>query len=131
MKKISWVLLIILLCGLYWFSAQNGDASTRQSNEVLNRLNLNSKEHHLTYTVVVRKSAHILIYCVIGMLLYMITKSPFKTLVLVFLIACGDEWHQTFVPGRAGRLMDVGIDMLGGMLAVGLFKGVYPFNRYK
>ncbi len=35
-----------------------------------------------------------------------------------FLYACSDEWHQTFVPGRAGRATDVLIDMIG--VAVGM-----------
>ena len=32
-----------------------------------------------------------------------------------------DEWHQAFVPGRAARVSDVGLDTIGGM--VGLVAG--------
>lgn len=32
--------------------------------------------------------------------------------------ALSDEWHQTFVPGRTGRLRDVGIDAVGSLLAL-------------
>jgi VanZ family protein len=35
-------------------------------------------------------------------------------------IACLDEWHQTFLPGRTGRVSDVGIDTLGAVLACAL-----------
>lgn len=45
-------------------------------------------------------------------------------LLLCFLYACSDEFHQTFVPGRAGQFSDVLIDMAGvapGALAVFLF----------
>jgi VanZ family protein len=33
--------------------------------------------------------------------------------VMAVLYAFSDEWHQTFVPGREGSLLDVGIDALG------------------
>lgn len=33
--------------------------------------------------------------------------------IFCLLYACGDEWHQTFVPGRHGAAGDVGIDMAG------------------
>jgi len=40
--------------------------------------------------------------------------------VLSLLYAVSDEFHQTLVPGRAGRLTDVGFDALGVLLALGL-----------
>ena len=40
--------------------------------------------------------------------------------VLSLLYAISDEVHQTFVPGRSGRLTDVGFDALGTLLALGL-----------
>ena len=39
---------------------------------------------------------------------------------LSLLYAVSDEFHQTLVPGRAGRLTDVGFDALGVLLALGL-----------
>jgi VanZ family protein len=36
------------------------------------------------------------------------------------LFAASDEWHQTFVPGRGGNLLDVGIDTLGASVAVAI-----------
>ncbi len=35
------------------------------------------------------------------------------SLVFCFLYACSDEYHQTFVPGRAGAMVDVAVDMAG------------------
>jgi hypothetical protein len=37
--------------------------------------------------------------------------------VLAVLYACTDEWHQTFVPARGGRVTDVLIDCIGIGLA--------------
>ena len=35
---------------------------------------------------------------------------------VTFLYACTDEFHQLFVPGRAGRFTDVLIDTTGGII---------------
>lgn len=37
---------------------------------------------------------------------------------IAFVYACSDEWHQTFVPARGGRVSDVLIDSVGIGLAV-------------
>jgi len=34
-------------------------------------------------------------------------------LCCVLLFALSDEFHQSFVPGRDARLIDVGIDLMG------------------
>jgi len=46
--------------------------------------------------------------------------------VLSQLYAVSDEFHQTFIPGRTGRLTDVGFDALGALLVLGL---VWWFSR--
>ncbi|MCP4425990.1 MAG: VanZ family protein, partial [Chloroflexi bacterium] len=38
--------------------------------------------------------------------------------IITVLYAVSDEFHQTFVPGRGGRLPDVLIDALGGLTAL-------------
>lgn len=40
--------------------------------------------------------------------------------LLAVLYAATDEYHQTFVPGRHGRLMDLGFDALGALIALWL-----------
>ena len=44
------------------------------------------------------------------------------------LVACADETIQLFVPGRAGMITDVGIDMLGCTLAIVLINLVHKFK---
>ena len=51
---------------------------------------------------------------------------------VAFLYACSDEFHQLYVPGRAGRITDVLIDTtgaIGGLLIV--FVVTYWYNQYK
>ena len=51
------------------------------------------------------------------------------TIVICFLFACTDEYHQTFVGGRTGQFKDVLIDT-SGALAGTLLYGTY-FIAYK
>lgn len=44
------------------------------------------------------------------------------------LVACTDETIQLFVPGRAGRITDVGIDMMGCALSVVLINLVHKLK---
>ena len=41
-------------------------------------------------------------------------------LLLTFLYACTDEYHQSFTPGRVASFHDVAIDTVGAWLALGL-----------
>ena len=75
----------------------------------------------------VRKSIHLTEYAVLGWLLWRSAttrnwQSRVATVAFAMAMAIAfaglDEWHQTFIPGRSGRLLDVGIDTVGA--AVGL-----------
>ena len=45
------------------------------------------------------------------------SKTRVWSFVVSLLFAASDEWHQTFVPGRGGTIIDVGIDLIGITLA--------------
>ena len=77
-----------------------------------------------------RKLGHVTEYFVLGFLLFCAFRGDSKELrlprwvvsaiiVLVF-YAAGDEFHQSFVSTRTASLYDVGIDVLGGLIALGL-----------
>ena len=51
------------------------------------------------------------------------------SLVFCFLYACSDEYHQTFVPGRAGAMIDVAVDLAG--VAFGLILVLLACMRRK
>ena len=44
----------------------------------------------------------------------------FWSLVLSFIYACSDEFHQSFVAGRVASVLDVTFDTLGAWLTLGL-----------
>lgn len=49
-------------------------------------------------------------------------------IILCFLYACSDEFHQTFIGGRSPRMLDVMIDTIGSI--VGLIS-IYLIERKK
>ena len=56
--------------------------------------------------------------------------------IFAVLYAASDEFHQLFVPGRAGSIRDVIIDGTGAVLGVCIFVGVkkcisFLWNRHK
>lgn len=84
----------------------------------------------------IRKGAHVTEFAILTFLWVQTLRQtrlrPPKPLLFAAAIAlfyaAADEWHQTFVPGRTGHLIDVGVDSAGIALTV-LFYSVRPFFR--
>lgn len=78
---------------------------------------------------VLRKAAHMVVFGVLAVLVARALQDEriggATTLaaawVAAVLYAVSDEWHQTFVDGRAGQVSDVGIDAAGATVALALF----------
>lgn len=71
-------------------------------------------------TVIVRKGAHFSEYALLSMLAFSafrrVKRHSLRWLFAVlfsFVYSCSDEFHQTFVPGRAGLFRDVILDTSG------------------
>lgn len=72
----------------------------------------------------IRKAAHMSIYALLAFCVYHSQEKPTlkKTLLIVILYACSDEFHQRFIPGRNGSPIDVGIDTLGAWILLAICK---------
>lgn len=140
MKKIiKWVLLIAWMVVIFMFSSQPAEISDEKSRLVIQifnaiGLNLDSVLGELA-NFVVRKAAHFTEYFILALLIFNVIGEEFKlkqalllSIVVVFLYACSDEFHQIFVPGREGKLRDVLIDTSGGTVAMGV---VYIWKQIK
>lgn len=73
------------------------------------------------------KTLHILEYALLSFLLFYGLLHFKITLSVAYLYALSDEIHQTFVPGRTGRLRDTLFDLLG--IIIGLLLIKYLRNR--
>jgi len=73
-----------------------------------------------------RKAGHLVEYAVLAWLvLRALAVSGFArkeavgaAFLFCAVFAASDEWHQTFVPGRYGKVRDVALDALGAALAL-------------
>ena len=79
--------------------------------------------------LLIRKSSHAMEYLVLGFLVlnlfYQMNKKSllyyFYSILISFLYACTDEFHQTFIDGRTGQFIDVIIDSLGAIIGCIIF----------
>jgi VanZ family protein len=85
-----------------------------------------------------RKSFHIIEYFILGNLFYFYFSLKFTqkktiifSIILTLLYAMSDEWHQTFVFGRDGRIRDVVIDSIGILLAMFLILKIKQWKKKK
>jgi VanZ family protein len=80
--------------------------------------------HFGTWDLVLRKLAHMTEYAVLALLLLRATGSYAWALGLTVGYACTDEFHQTFVRGRHGSPVDVGIDAVGALIGLAVWRRV-------
>ena len=139
-KFVLWTLVILWAATIFSFSAQPATQSDKASTgftkkivrilDVADRLSEQEIEtiaDNLNHFV--RKGAHFCAYAPLSVLVYLLIKEyGFKNIhAMIFavslsgLYACTDEFHQTFVKGRAGEIRDVGIDTIGAFFGVSVF----------
>ncbi len=130
-KIIRWVMLILWMGVIFFFSSQTGVESSRNNGLILRILSgigidLQWMDPWLNINLVIRKLAHIIEYFILAMLWIRALEdekgSRARTLILAgifsFLYACSDEWHQSFIPQRGPAIQDVLIDSIGICLAI-------------
>ena len=135
---VSLILTVAWMCIIFGFSANNAEESTVQSNTVTEMLiklfnpdfeNMDECEQQKmieAYDGIVRKLAHFTAYAVLGFLLclciynapVLVVKPYLWSMAACTAFAATDEYHQTFVDGRAGRFTDILIDSTGAMCGV-------------
>jgi VanZ family protein len=75
-----------------------------------------------TWDYVLRKGAHMTEYAILAVLLVRATRSYRWAFPLAVAYAASDEFHQTFVRGRHGSPVDVGIDAVGALIGLTLWR---------
>ena len=59
------------------------------------------------------KSFHLIEYALLFILINLAINSKFYSLIISYLYAISDEFHQSFTPGRGAKFVDTLIDLLG------------------
>ena len=144
MKNIfSWLIVLVWLIIIFLLSNMPQKESSDKSRllldtsiNIINKINNNNLINN-KYIVnklhkPFRKLMHIFVYFILSILL-LIALNKYKkyniyliTIILCILYATSDEYHQTIVLDRCGRLLDVLID------SIGIFMGciIYYIHSY-
>ena len=141
LKPLTILPVIVMLCTIFGFSNQNGTTSGGLSQKVSRQivtvcdtlfhqdLAEETIEHYtekIEYPL--RKAAHATEYLILTLLaalpLYTYGLRGKKLLLALFLFcvicASGDEFHQSFIPGRSPQITDVFVDSIGILTGCGI-----------
>ncbi|HHX56330.1 MAG TPA: VanZ family protein [Clostridiales bacterium] len=144
-KILPWVLVILWMALIFFFSHQVATESNELSTGIISKIvNIISKvtpsieinEANLNH--IIRKAAHFTIYLILGILVTNALKDGNKSklnlilasLVICILYAISDEFHQLFIPGRSGEIKDVILDSLGALLGILMMSSVKVKSRH-
>lgn len=140
-------LMLAVMAAIFAFSAQNSDSSADLShafaNSAMGQLLMRFLPRIFSndFMIEVRKYAHVFEYLLLGISAALLMrelsedralKAGLSAELLCLLYAASDEWHQSFVPGRACRLSDVGVDSIGftaGIILILLAASFFKKNK--
>ncbi|MDA8240835.1 MAG: VanZ family protein [Nitrospiraceae bacterium] len=128
-----WIPVLLWMIFIFWMSTRTfSEQNTALIVEPILRFLMSSIRPEVTDMIhnTLRKVGHVANYFVLGFLLFRAFRGGSKELriprwalssfFVLVLYAASDELHQSFVSTRTASLHDVGIDMLGGITALGL-----------
>lgn len=136
-RMILLVLIFLNLGTIFFFSHQNATTSTAISNALAKHIEVNTPDYeqknqgeknvlHNHMQRGLRKLAHACLFCSLGVLVLLFCCTfPMRwfwsvvcTIIFGFMCAIGDEFHQSFIPGRTAQWSDISYDMQGIILGV-------------
>lgn len=135
-KKIIAPILLLAWMGLiFYMSSQQGGESSSLSNKIVSKLfslfpylgdpNDQEAEIFLTFSLIVRKTAHFTEYLILAVLAFFFISSYYVCMgayvfswIFATVYAITDEVHQGFVAGRVAAALDVCVDSAGALFGV-------------
>jgi VanZ family protein len=142
---IPWVLVIIWMAVVIYFSSQVAESSNQVSTglgsillKLIGRILPKSLTDPTVLNHVLRKLAHYFAYLILAVLmLNALKRSGAKNLTAIaaavavcIVFAAADEIHQLFVSGRTGLFTDVLIDSFGVMSGIVSYLVIGRIGRY-
>ena len=136
-KIILWILVVSWMGLIFYFSSMDATKSTSQSQGLIEStkivqhhekdLSVEEKEAYIeSLDRPVRKVAHGGIYFILGILVFLALdcynmnskKLLLISILICFLYACSDEFHQLLINGRSGEIRDIIIDSFGAIIGI-------------
>ncbi len=137
LRLVKIISLVIWLVAIFIFSNQVAQDSSSLSRIFVEPIEAYVPASQGIATFLVRKSAHMFLYFILGIMVYSLSRE-FKlserrrtlySLLFVFLYAISDEFHQKFVIGRSSELRDVFIDSIAGLLGIFFCYSLYALMQ--
>lgn len=146
LRILAFIPMIAMMLLIWGFSANTGDASSKQSSGIVSRVVLFAEkvtgielteEERVCWEerihTPIRKVAHMTEYMIFSwtvafpFLLYKKRKDGISKGAFIFCVcyAILDEIHQLFVPDRSGQIRDVLIDSIGILIGIFVFRKIY------
>ena len=134
-KKIIFTLLVLVCFGIIFMFSNQGSKESNglsdkiiiKSYEIIRQKKLDNKEKKIVikkYNYIVRKTAHVIIYMLLGFFIICFLYSfnikkriIIYSILICFIYAITDEFHQSFLDRTASPL-DVLIDTCGSSIGV-------------
>lgn len=134
------ILIVIWMITVFCFSNDNSQKSSNKSEkivEVISQICDNKIREKDKLETIVRKSAHMLIYTIGGILFFLYFNTydiVFKKKIIYSIIICviyaiTDEIHQGFVPGRSPQITDILIDTAGVNIGIVISYWILKINK--
>ena len=101
---------------IFYFSSRQttGIGGTNQTNRFL-----------------ILKSFHLIEYAFLAFLLSFAIFKKKWVVIIAYLYAISDEFHQAFTPGRTSRFRDTLIDLIGIFIGIFIFQKIISFKSFK
>ena len=130
-RLLNIIILIIWMSFIFVMSSFDAEDSGNQSGMIVSLLTRFINIGNLNFlSVFIRKLAHFTEYFVLGLLSlncikdYSLKREILYSIIFTIVYAITDEFHQTFVPGRAGLFTDVLIDSFGAIVGIIIYKKI-------
>ena len=121
-KKIHWVILVLLLCAVTFYSTSSLQGTFMGTEQIFHQ-----------YNWYARKIAHVSLFGLLAVAFQRIlNRNKFSYLlawIFVTTYGASDEWHQIFVPNRTPLWSDVAIDSTGAFLALTIMYLWFHFKK--
>jgi VanZ family protein len=138
----NWLPAILWICCIFLLSTES--FSAENTSRILERLlrflipHITAREIDIIHFLV-RKTAHVTEYCIASLLFFHSFRNTiqfqrywwwvFYSLVIIIFVAATDEYHQAFVISRTSSVVDIGIDIVGGIIGQGISITLYRLRR--
>lgn len=118
----AWVFVLMWAMLIFWLSHQpkTNFVSAQPSTLIPSYSDLLFAAIGLDGDTVVSKTAHVLLFGMLAWLVWRATRQWYIALLFTLSYAMFDEWHQSYIPGRTGRITDVLIDTLAALVLLGV-----------